>query len=98
MMDNYLNTCEAAHPTLRYRCPLSLGHEGPHECNGATWVDTPAGPVVHLATSGPALGIDIQHPSGDCVWCDAQRWRNVIATYDGQGVGFDPTFYDQVRR
>ena len=33
--------------------------------------------AVALAAVG-LVGMEIQHPSGECAWCDALRWRERI--------------------
>ena len=39
----------------------------------------PDGPVLHLPTIGlPPLAMEIQHETGECAWCDAERWRNHV--------------------
>ena len=72
--------CEERHPGLGYQCERDLDHPGEHDAFGLEWLRPTAvpGPILHLATPGYPGGADIQHPSGECVWCDAERWRKFV--------------------
>ena len=73
-----IDPCSATHPTLGYPCERGT-HAGPHAAYGLSWVDLPDDlpPIQHMAAVG-LVGMEIQHPSGECAWCDAERWRSPI--------------------
>ena len=85
-----IEPCSATHPTLGYPCERGT-HAGPHAAYGLSWVDLPDDlpPIQHMAAVG-LVGMEIQHPSGECAWCDAERWRSLIPS---AVAGFHP---DQV--
>jgi hypothetical protein len=47
---------------------------------GSTWSHTDPGPPNHEAALGLPEGFGIQHASGSCAWCDAMRWRELLAS------------------
>ena len=75
--------CSERHPALGYGCEREAGHPSAHSAVGLRWEDPPAdpGPIVHLAVSGPVGGVELQHAEGECVFCDAERFRR----WDGSG-------------
>lgn len=74
------DTCTQFHPTLGYPCERHADHPGRHRDRWENvWEDVDHGPVIHQPTPGYPGGIDVQHPSGECAWCDAQRWRDAHA-------------------
>ena len=63
-------------------CILTLNHLGPHYWREEENVPLPPTPVVHLAVSGMPVGtMSIDHPSGTCVFCDAERYRSTMIGY-----------------
>ena len=71
--------CGDPHPTLGYPCYFPPGHEGHHEDPfDNRWESVAPSPVVHQAVAGYPGGIDVQHRSGTCYWCDAERFRSLL--------------------
>ena len=76
-----VNLCSINHPDGRpERCVRNLYHPGQH-----AWIvgeniasDVPTGPIIHMAAKGLVPQTDIQHPDGECAWCDAERWRQQL--------------------
>ena len=72
-----MTRCTEHHPTLGYLCIEGDPFHGRHEdAYGNHWYRPvgPPPPVTHL----PVVGwteTSIEHPTGECVWCDAERWR-----------------------
>lgn len=54
-------------------CKESLFQVGKH-----AWSHDDPGPPVHQAAVG-LTGWQVQHPTGECAWCDAMRWRGLVA-------------------
>ena len=73
-----MTLCNATNPPFLEGCVRPLDHTGKHswvegENIPPPWIPVP---VIHLAVSGMPDGtMEIQHPSGECVFCDAERWR-----------------------
>ena len=70
--------CFKSHPLDSSRCHYPEGHEGEHCSTSGRWYVVNPGPIVHQATAGMPGGIDIQHDEGECVWCDSQRFRDLL--------------------
>lgn len=91
--------CNHPHPdpTRAERClmPEGVPHEGRHNYVDGENLNPSFFPAVHAPVSGwPAEVMDIQHLSGECIWCDGERWRKVVASCEAAGIEIEPGWMD----
>jgi hypothetical protein len=91
-----MTLCNATNPPFLEGCVRPLDHLGKHswvegENIPPPWIPVP---VIHLAVSGMPDGtMEIQHDSGECVFCDAERWR-ILAGIKGEFGDWGDTISD----